>query len=190
MKKAIILFIALLNLSCAGIKIETGQTAEEATETSAEQASRIRSEWADYLSRTDLKERPEQLAEIVKRTMGTYRHYGQQILNQWQEGERGRGQTVSSGEMRSMIEQWLAPQQPILKAYEDMFEYTYEQLKKEYPNNQRLLDAAKKLSDFFYNAYPGFFYPTGTVEDYRYNIESNSTETGQALEDYRFSFPE
>lgn len=176
-------------LSCSSIKIETGQTTEEATESSAEQASRMRSEWADFISRTPQSKRPEQMREIVRRAMATYQNFGRQILNLWEEGEKGRGEKVSAEEIRERLDGWLAPQQPVLKAYDDMFEYTYDQLKKEFPDNYDLLNGAKKLSKFYYNAYPAFFYPTETVDEYRYDLEAISNETDKALDDFSQIMP-
>lgn len=189
LKKILLLILSLQTLSCAGLKIETGQSKEEATESNAEQASRLRSEWANLLSHTPDEKRPEQFREIVRRTMANYRYFGNQILTQWEEGEQGRGKAINADEMRKMIEQWIAPQQPVLKAYDDMFEYTYDQLKKQFPNDQQLLDAAKIVSEFYYNAYSVFFYPTGNVDDYRFSIESNSIETDRILTEFSQSMP-
>ncbi len=81
-----------LAVSSCGLKIETGQTVDEATESNQQRASRIRSNWAEQLRNKP----PMTMAGLVKTHIDSisamYLRYGYRIVGEWQQANGGGGE--------------------------------------------------------------------------------------------------
>ncbi len=117
-----VLMAAALLVGCSAIKIETGQTQQEAVATSESQARRIRSEWADRLLSASPPEMVQLLVRHVDSVSARYVIYGFHVVDEWQQGNSGRGENVPDDEMRQVVDAWTKNQQPILTAWEDNLE--------------------------------------------------------------------
>lgn len=191
--KALLVTIVLSALlSSAGcVKIETGQTIEEAEASSEDRAGRIRSDWADRIQGSS----PRQMAELLKihidSTTARYVDYGFRIGREWETGNRGRGEVIPADEMTTIVEGWNRAQKPIMTADEDNMEYAWAELKATRHFDPTSLDLFKQLVDKYYEVYSVVFYPAGTVGDYEESLyrvrlatERVSIELGRILEGY------
>jgi len=186
---AIVLSALLTSAGC--VKIETGQTVEEAEASSEDRAGRIRSDWAGRIQRSS----PRQIGELLKMhidsTAAKYVDYGFRITREWETGNRGRGEVIPADEMTTIVEGWNRAQKPILKADEDNMEYAWEELKAAHLFDPTTLDLFKQLVDQYYDVYSIVFYPVSTVGDYEESLhrarsatERVSTDLGRMLEGY------
>lgn len=171
-----------LNVGCSAVKIETGQTREEAVESSRERSSLVRSQWAQQVNAADPVGKVELLIGHVEATMERYFGFADEIKYQWQQAEDGRGQQVSSDEMRKMIEAWSVTQRPVLDANDDNLEYARRQaLASNYfgPEFKERLDG---LCDRYYDAYSSIFYPSGTLAAYSDGLLRAERELDRQIE--------
>jgi len=156
----------MMLLSCSAIKIETGQTHDEAVESAKEQAKQIRANWANRFQQAT----PQEMARLISRHVDTitarYIAYGFQVAAQWREGNEGRGMEVPDSEMREIVLVWTEKQQPILEAYEDNLEYGIERIKETGYFGEDFLNLLFELADQYYDVHSAVFYPNGTVEEY------------------------
>ena len=158
--------IGFLAVSSCGIKIETGQTVDEATESNQQRASRIRSSWAEQLRNKP----PMTMAGLVKTHIDSvsamYLRYGYQIVDQWQQGNEGRGQPVDASEMREVVNRWVVAEKPILKAYEDNLEYGLRLVRDSRHYSQSTMELFDKLARAYYDCHSVVFYPNHDAETY------------------------
>ncbi len=163
---ALILVSFLLAVSSCGLKIETGQTVDEATESNQQRAGRIRSNWAEELRNKP----PTTMAGLVKTHIDSvsamYIRYGFQIVDQWQQGNEGRGQPVDASEMREVVNSWVVAEKPILKAYEDNLEYGLRLVRDSRHYDQSTMDLFDQLARAYYDCHSAVFYPNNNVETY------------------------
>ena len=153
-------------VSCSAIKIETGQTQEEAVQSAEIRARQIRSDWANRFQQATPLEMGRLLTRHVDSVSARYVAYGFQVAAQWRDGNAGRGVNVPDREMREVVAAWTERQQPILMAYEDNLEYGLERVKETRYFGQDFLDLLAELVDQYYEVYSAVFYPSGTVEEY------------------------
>ena len=171
-----------LFVGCSAVKIETGQTREEAVESSRERSSLVRSQWAQQVDAANPVGKIELLIGHVEGTMERYFGFADEVKYQWQRAEDGRGQQVSSDEMRKMIDAWSVTQRPVLDANDDNLEYARRQaLASNYfgPEFKEQLDG---LCDRYYDAYSTIFYPSGTLETYSDDILRSQRELDRQIE--------
>lgn len=116
---AVLVFVVCLS-GCGYVKIETGQTVEERTESADEQATRIRSQWNYRVSQTAERDLGMLVVQQFRHTTSVMSNYGNQISKLWREGEAGRGEQIEVLEMQQNVSNWVKPEQPILTAYEDV----------------------------------------------------------------------
>jgi hypothetical protein len=164
------------------VKIETGQTTEEAVESSRERGSLIRSQWAQQVDAAEPVGMVDLLISHVEGVTERYFGFADEVKYQWQQAEEGRGQQVSSEEMREMIDAWSVRQRPILDANDDNLEYARRQALASNlfgPDFKERLDG---LCDQYYSAYSTIFYPTGTLEEYADDILQAQRELDQVIE--------
>ena len=158
--------IGFLAVTSCGLKIETGQTVDEATESNQQRASRIRANWAEELRNKP----PMTMAGLVKTHIDSvsamYLRYGYQIVDQWQQGNEGRGQAVDASEMRQVVNSWVAAEKPILKAYEDNLEYGLRLVRDSRHYDQSTMDIFDQLARAYYDCHSVVFYPNQNVENY------------------------
>ncbi len=163
---ALVFSIGFLAVSTCGLKIETGQTVDEATESNQQRASRIRSNWAEQLRNKP----PMTMAGLVKTHIDSvsamYLRYGYQIVDQWQQGNEGRGQPVDASEMRDVVNRWVVAEKPILKAYEDNLEYGLRLIRDSRHYDQSTMDLFDQFARAFYDCHSVIFYPNRNVETY------------------------
>ena len=189
---AVMFTIGFLAVSSCGIKIETGQTVDEATESNQQRAGRIRANWAEQLRNKP----PETIAGLVKTHIDSvsamYLRYGHQIVDQWKQGNEGKGQPVEASEMRQVVDRWMAAEKPVLKAYEDNLEYGLRLVRDSRHYDQSTLDQFEQLARAYYNCHSVVFYPNdeaGAYEDKLIDTERRihrlSEELDRRLRIYR-----
>ncbi len=180
---------AALTTGC--VKIETGQTVAEATESNEFKARQIRSEWATQLHRAT----PIETAQLVKRHIDSvsamYLRYGLKVAEEWRKGNEGRGQAVDAGEMRQVVDAWVEAQKPILNAYEDNLEFGLDRIKESRFFAGESLTILEKLMEQFYANRSIVFYPNQDVGYYEFRLteaqkstESLSRELGLEIGKY------
>ena len=152
------------------IKIETGATVEEATESNEVRAKQIRSQWAERLYRVNGdRERAIILKEHIDSVSAVYIRYGLSVAEEWRKGNMGRGQVIEASEMRLVVDAWVKTQRPILMAYEDNMEYGIRLVKDSKSSEPLPLQAYSLLDSManqYYNTYSAVFYPNNNVEIY------------------------
>ncbi len=166
-----------LLFSCSAIKIETGQTRQEALQSAEVRAKQIRSDWAIRFQQATPLEMVRLLAQHVDSISAWYVAFGFEVAAQWREGNAGRGQNVPDREMREVVAVWTGEQQPIMTAYEDNLEYGLEQIKNTRHFNRYLLDLLTEFADQYYKVYSAVFYPAGSVEEYEETLNGIRHET-------------
>lgn len=171
-----VLMAAALLVGCSAIKIETGQTQQEAVATSESQARRIRSEWADRLLSASPPEMVQLLVRHVDSVSARYVIYGFHVVDEWQQGNSGRGENVPDDEMRQVVDAWTKNQQPILTAWEDNLEYALQLIKESGFFDTGFLQMLQKLADQYYRVYSTVFYPAGDVERYETALHETQRE--------------
>ena len=163
---AFVMVALFLAVSSCGLKIETGQTVDEATESNQQRAGRIRSNWAEQLRNKP----PTTMAGLVKTHIDSvsamYLRYGYQIVDQWQQGNEGRGEPVAASEMRQVVNSWVVAEKPILKAYEDNLEYGLRLVRDSRHYDQSTMDLFDQLARAYYDCHSVVFYPNRNVETY------------------------
>ncbi len=163
---AFVMVALFLAVSSCGLKIETGQTVDEATESNQQRAGRIRSNWAEQLRNKP----PMTMAELVKTHIDSvsamYLRYGYKIVGEWQQGNEGRGQAVDASEMRQVVNSWVVAEKPILKAYEDNLEYGLRLVRDSRHYDQSTMDLFDQLARAYYDCHSVVFYPNQNVEFY------------------------
>ncbi len=187
MKLYYILTILIFGLFFSGcVKIQTGQTAEEAAQSSEQRAKQIRGDWANRISQVSPPEMAQLLGDLCGKVISIIYDYGQQTAQRWDEGQKGRNEDISSDEMRKMVDQWLARERPILKAYEDNLEYALQQIQLSNQFDDMFINNIKSLLDMYYEVYTTNLIPQGNLDDFLYEIERIKTESDELLESYYY----
>lgn len=166
-----LLFFVIITIAFSGcVKIETGATVEEATETNEVRAKQVRSQWAERLSTVNSdKGRAIVVKEYVDSVSAVYIRYGFTVADEWRKGNEGRGKVVEASEMRQVVDAWVKTQRPILMAYEDNMEYgigLVRDSKSSEPVPQSALVLLDSLANQYYNTYSAVFYPNDNVQSY------------------------
>ncbi len=180
---AFALLVTLWHGGC--VKVETGATVEEATQSSEDTAGRIRREWASRIKQVSPPEAAALLVDHYDRVTALYLRYGQDMVEQWREGEQGRGQPIPATEMWEKIDQWTLTQRPILTAYDDNLEFAYRELSTSGLFNDDFLQMLRNLVDEYYVVYSAVFLPMGTVDEYEHRLEQVKYEAEGVGETYR-----
>jgi hypothetical protein len=170
--------VIVMAVSTGCVKIQTGQTVEEATESNEFKARQIRSEWALQLNSAT----PLRTAELVKMHIDSvsamYLRYGFKVADEWHKGNEGRGKVVDAGEMRQVVDAWVFTQKPILNAYEDNLEFGLTRVKESRFFQAETLALLERMAEQFYANRSIVFYPNQDVEYY----ESRLIEAQKATE--------
>ena len=181
----LILILGIVIIISSGcVKIQTGQTADEAAQSSELRAKQIRSHWANRINSATPKEIGYLIGEHYKNINSIIYDYGNQIAQRWQEGQEGRSEKIEDVEMRKMVDLWLSGQKPILKAYEDNLEYAWEQLKLSDYFNEKFMSQLEELIEMYYRLYSKILIPQGSMEDYNYILDTVKSESDEILEEY------
>ncbi|MEE8149792.1 MAG: hypothetical protein V3T75_04995 [candidate division Zixibacteria bacterium] len=180
---ALVLALLFLTVSSCGLKIETGQTVDEATESNQQRASRIRASWAEQLRNKP----PMTMAGLVKTHIDSvsamYLRYGYRIVEQWQQGNEGRGQPVDASEMREVVNSWVVAEKPILKAYEDNLEYGLRLVRDSRHYDQNTMDLFDQLARAYYDCHSIVFYPNNNVDTYEEELIDTERRIRQLSEE-------
>jgi hypothetical protein len=166
---------------CSSLKIETGQTREEAVDSSRERSSRIRSQWAQQVDAAPPVERVELLITLVEGVTDQYFNFGNEVKYRWQEAEDGRGEEVPASEMRTMIEAWSETQKPILDANDDNLEYTRRRIRETQLFDSDFDERIDGLCDKYYEVYSTVFFPTADLQQYRDDLAQRQIELDQEI---------
>ncbi|MCK4572985.1 MAG: hypothetical protein KAU36_01380 [candidate division Zixibacteria bacterium] len=179
-------FILALLISPAGcVKIETGQTVEEAQQSSEQRAGRLRATWANKLSGATPTELAIYLTDHFDQTTDMFFRYGERMTQQWEAGSEGRGTEIKAAEMRQVIDAWIAGEKPLLKAYEDNLEYGFARIKETGHYDEAMLRQLGALVEKYYEIYSAVFYPVGNLEDYAHKLEQTKYAAKRMSEETR-----
>ncbi|HEX2896554.1 MAG TPA: hypothetical protein VHP63_00705 [candidate division Zixibacteria bacterium] len=187
-----LLFVSLSVLLLAScVKIETGQTLEEATESNELRARQVRSQWANQLNAATPLETANLLKQHMDSVSAMYLRYGFKVVDEWHKGNEGRGKVIDAAEMRQVVDAWVAGQKPILDAYEHNLEFGLDQLRLSKFFAPETMAMFEKFGEEFYEVRSVVFYPNRDVETYENKllesqklIETASLELGSELAKY------
>ena len=116
------------------------------------------------------------LVRHVDSVSARYVIYGFHVVDEWQQGNSGRGENVPDDEMRQVVDAWTKNQQPILTAWEDNLEYALQLIKESGFFDTGFLQMLQKLADQYYRVYSTVFYPAGDVEKYEIALQETQRE--------------
>ena len=154
------------------VHIETGpESKEQRTETSELQARDFRINWVGRFDPAPPVEKALLLKDLLDTVADKYLGYGSRVADEWHQGNTGRGKTVPDSEMRQVVTAWNASEQPLLDAYEETVEYSIGKIKDAAFFDSDVIELFRENIELFYQIRSGVFYPTGTVEDYEYQLD-------------------
>ena len=180
-----------LLLSCSAVKIETGQTHEEAVASAESEARRLRVEFAGQMQRATPPTQARIVIGHVDSTAARLSAFGFEVAREWRRGNAGRGSEVPDTEMRRVVNAWVDRQQPILSAWEDNLEYGLNGIKESRHFPAQFLELMERLADSYYELYSTVLFPSGSVDEYedavdraRRNVETVSRRCREELDRY------
>ena len=184
--------LVLLAVTAGCVKIETGpETREQRTETSTLRARDFRVNWAGRFDPAEPARKADMLKNLVDTLSIRYINYGQRVVDEWSTGNAGRGTEIPDSEMREVVAQWNESEMPMLEAYEEVIEYSINDIKRTNHFDAQVLELFDRNIEMFYKVNSAVFYPSGTVDDYSYNLgelnadfQELSLDLGQELERY------
>jgi len=173
------------------VKIETGGTVEEATESNEVRAKQIRSQWAEQIQSAS----PQDVAKLVKGEIDSvsamYIRYGLKVADDWHHGNKSEGKDIEAVEMRRFVDGWVSTQKPILNAYEDNLEFGINRIQQSRVFRPETLGLLNQFIDQFYSNRSTVFYPNENADQYEAALvaaqrktESLSRDLGQELDKY------
>jgi hypothetical protein len=166
------IFAAVIITGC--VKIQTGQTIDEAIESNEVRAKEIRVEWRQRLDRAaGDKERALLVKGHIDSTSAMIIRYGFKVADEWQKGNEGRGVDIEASEMRQVVNSWVGAQRPYLMAYEDNMEYGVRlvaETKKYGQFPQEAYNLFDSLAHHYYDTYSIVFYPNESVQFYEESL--------------------
>ncbi len=168
----------LLAIGATGcVKIETGFTPEEAAQSSREAADRIRGDWASKIRQATPVQMAGMLVDYYFTVTNSYFRFGHETVSNWSENEKRLGREVTDAEIQKMIDDWLSTQKPVLSAYTDNINLTYNLIVESAFFHQVFLDRLVEIGDQYRVTMEIVFQPRGTLEDYEYRLEQVKYET-------------
>ncbi len=178
-----------LGLACIGlascVKIETGQTAEEAKASAETQGSNIRADWAKQMQGATQPQIAQLIGNHFDYVTTQYFNFSNELVKQWEAGEKGRGRPIDGSEMRQFVTAWTGSQQPVLSAFDDNLEYAYGQLKQGHYFDDAFMSEVKNLVDEYYEVYSVVFLPNGSLDDYKYKVDQERYKASDQAASYR-----
>lgn len=173
----------LLALLAGCIRIETGQTLEEAVASSEVRAGQIRSQWANRLNAATPREMADMLLDHARDVTDRYLAYGADVASRWREGSVERGKDISASEMREFVAAWIEVEKPLLTAWEENLEYGLERIVESGFYDETSRNLFQHLVDRYYDVYSMVFFPSSTAEDYEAKLYQVRFERDRAIED-------
>ena len=162
---------SLLFAACASITTETGST-DQRSRTSEITASKMRSDWAMATATATPSQLGRQLANLIDRAAVSYESYSRQIAGNWRQGNEGRGTPVLDTEMQRQVPNWIAGEEPTLKAYDDMVDFAINRIRTEDLYGTDGQELIQEMVTAYYQLYSAVVYPKGTVGDYEFAVGS------------------
>lgn len=159
------------------IKVDTSQTTEEATASSESRGSRLRTDWAKQMQNATPVQKVQLVQNYFVSTTAAYVEYGKNIVDQWLEGNAGRGTEIPDSEMRDIVDRSIAAQQPLLDAQEDNFNFGIEQIRLTGHFGRDMDDLLDRMLRHWDQVVSAVFVPSGVVEDYEGTIYDLSAKT-------------
>lgn len=176
---AIPALMAFLLAAGCGVKVTTGQSAEEASLVNEERARAMKSQFAEQFLDLRPSAQGDMLIDYFRRVGGGLVQFGRDISNQWRQGEQGRGETIEASEMREQVRRWTTSEKPILRAWEENLEFGLRRLREQHYYGERAMTSLREMVDYYYDAYSEVVFPNGTREEYEstlYDIENQIDE--------------
>ena len=195
MRRRLRLLVVLLAVGFfAGcVNIQTGsETPDQLEESAANRGKDFRVTWVNRFTGATPVEKADMLRDLVDSLSANYLRYGYKVAGDWRSGNEVRGQLIADSEIRDIIDRSNQSQQPLMKAYEDVMEYSLQQIKDSKFFGASTVTLMQDHIDQFYDVNSAVFYPSGTVDDYEYRLdgakkaaESVSRELGLEVDGYR-----
>lgn len=175
------------------VKVQTGsETPDQLVDSAATRGRDFRVTWVNRFTGVTPIEKATMLRELVDSLSASYLRYGYNVARDWRSGNDVRGQLIPDSEIRQVIDKSNASQRPLMKAYEDVLEYSLQQIKESRFFRSDTEDLMQRHIDGFYEVHSSVFYPSGTVNDYEYRMdearkaeESLGRELAVDVEGYR-----
>ena len=183
--QSLIVCLLLVAGVCGCVKIETGYTPEEAEQSSLKAADRIRREWAHEMGQASPKQMAGMLVDYYFKVTNSYIRFGYETIDNWAENERKLGREVTDAEIQRMIDSWLATEKPVLSAYSDNIQLSYDLIVESEYFERDFLDHLVSLGDQYRTTMEIAFQPRGTLKDYEYRLEQAKYDTEEAGEKAR-----
>ncbi len=154
-------------LICGCVKVHfEPETKQQQTDASVVQSKDMRGQWAERLRAATTGGRLRMTKSLVDSVVSQYLKFGDQVAERWRAGNQSQPQPMTDTDVRAMIAKGTETQQPMFKAYEDMFEYSLEEMKLSREVDDSTIALMAKHGDYLYETYSAVFFPTGTVEQY------------------------
>ena len=166
----------------ACMQIETGQTSEEATSVSADRGHAIRAEWANRLAAASPVQMVDLEVELYGQVVESYLRYGRAVVDDWHEGNEGRGVEIPAEEMIDVVAASTATERPILDAWEENLEYGRARIVETAHFDDDLITTLDDLLAVYYEVYSAAMFPAGNVVDYESRLREMSLESDRVTE--------
>lgn len=184
----VVVLCVICEFGCVKVETSAGD-AEQRTRSSSETATDLRSDWAQRLQSATPAETAEMLGRRISTITSQYVSFSRQIADRWREGNQGRGTPIPDHEMRQLVQGWIATEQPILAAHDDMVEYAYARMRESRVLDDETLEITRRLIEAYYGVHSAVFIPNGDVTDYEYQVDRRrgavETLTGELERDLR-----
>jgi hypothetical protein len=176
---ALLAFMGAL-AGCTSVKIQTGPpTDEEYTQQSEVQAKQLKSDWYQRLNGATPLDQLRLIRTFVDTTAARYLRFGENVADQWRQGNDSQPTPVPASDMRTAVDNTLKTDMPVIKAHEEILEYGVDEILRSGYFDPEIEKLLKQQRDLFYDVYSAVFYPSGTVDDYIFRMD----ETRRALEE-------
>lgn len=190
---AALLLAASLMAGCNSVKVQTGPATEEVrTERSNSTASGLRANFARNLEQAAQADKGLILRNFMDSASHRILGFGQQVAGEWHSGNRGRGEEISADEMRTVIDNTIRTERPVLDSYEDIIDYGISHLEEQRSYDDRVVEQFRQLRRRYEGIYSSVFFPNGTVADYedtltdqQLQLDSELRELDQTLATFR-----
>jgi len=165
-----------MSISC-GVKFETGQTPDEAQASSKVTANQIKSDWARLIDASSPRDVGFHLKNHLENISGSFIKYGFRLSENWNEGNKGRGEAIPVSEMRSVIESWVSNDKSIISAWEDNIDFARTRMVEDNYYSPETISLFDNMIDQFNEVYNAVLYPTGDVGNYEDQLYSTKVAT-------------
>jgi len=186
MRRIVVASVAALSIVMAGcgVKVQTGQTQDEAIESAERRANIMRRDWAAQLQSASPVGMASMVGTRIDSTAGTLFGFGERVLDEWRKANAGRGAQVPASEMRQIVDAWVRSQQPILEAYEDNINKGMAEVQATNHFDRPTLDLLEQMVRQYDAVYSKVFFPNGSADDYQDNLMQERKQLERLSDDY------